>query len=353
MELTSENLRAYVYLETKRGIPPTTIFQQLEETKISPLPSLRTVQEWSASFKNNTRISFADAPRTGRPPCATTNENIALIKNSIDEMPRQSLRSLSDDTGLSKDSIHRILTKELGLRKVCSTWVPHHLTETNKQDRILCAQSLIQRFDSHSMDDCMKLWVTEDETWILFSTPGAKEDNKAWLTPGSQRLQVIRSSLTNKKVMLMVAFTGDGKLSLEGKPPGETITGEVYVDFLRTTGEKWRCLRSSPTRLSQVWWQHDNARPHVALCVKNFTERRGMTVIRQSPYSPDMNQCDRWVNKELKKHFRHMTFQSAEDVCDESLHFLRSISRERFIQELRSLIKHCHNVIQCNGGYTN
>jgi hypothetical protein len=87
--------------------------------------------------------------------------------------------------------------------------------------------------------------------------------------------------------------------------------------------------------------------------VKEFAVRRGITFICQSPYSPDMNQCDRWVNKSLKKHLRHLTFHSAKDVGDESLHFLRHIKREHFVQELKSLIKHCHNVIECNGGYVN
>jgi histone-lysine N-methyltransferase SETMAR len=229
MDITSENLRFYVYAKTKRGKSPTNIHQQLEEAEIGPLPSLRTIQRWSESFKDSSRTSLTDVPHSGRPKSATTDDNVALVKRLIDEMPRQSTRSLADDTGLSKNTIHRILTEELGLRKMCSTWVPHNLSEANKQDRILCAQSFIEHFNSHSLDECLKLWVTEDETWILFSTTGTKEDNKSWLAPGTQRLQVVRSSLTNKKVMLIVAFTGDGKLSLEGKPPGETIRAEVYT----------------------------------------------------------------------------------------------------------------------------
>ena len=65
------------------------------------------------------------------------------------------------------------------------------------------------------------------------------------------------------------------------------MTSERYVAFIKVTGEKWRTLRSSPMRLKELWWQHDNARPHVAATTKSFLERREVTVIKQSPFSPD------------------------------------------------------------------
>ena len=74
-------------------------------------------------------------------------------------------------------------------------------------------------------------------------------------------------------------------------------------------------------------------------------------MITQSPYSPDLNQCDRWINKEIKEHFRHLHFRSAEEICAETLHFLRSIPRDRFQQELMRLQDYCQDVSACVGDY--
>ena len=269
----SEHVRFYVFVEVKHGKTATEIQRQLEESGITDIPSFTTIWRWCTSFKDESKMVLQDSQRSGRPCSATTDDNVQLVKRLITEMPKQSTRSLADDTGLSKTTIHRILTDNLGLRKVCATWVPHLLSEVNKQERIQCAQSIIQRIENHSMEDCMKFWTTEDETWLLHYTPPTKENNKAWLSPSAPRPKVLLSSLTNQKVLLLIAFTGDGKFSVEGRIPGETVTSDVYTDFVHKTGEKWRVLRSSPTRLAELWWQHDNACPHTAAHTREFMKK--------------------------------------------------------------------------------
>ena len=40
------------------------------------------------------------------------------------------------ESTMSKDSFHRILTENLGLRKVCAQFIPHKLTNDQKLIRI-------------------------------------------------------------------------------------------------------------------------------------------------------------------------------------------------------------------------
>ena len=119
--------------------------------------------------------------------------------------------------------------------------------------------------------------------------------------------------------MVLFAFTGDGKVCMEAVEPGTAVTSEIYIEFLRKVGDKWRTLRSSPTRLNQLIWMHDNARPHTAASTMEFLEKRNVTCIKQAPYSPDLNMCDRWIFKELKKHLRNCSIQSKDDVVSEAL----------------------------------
>ena len=123
------------------------------------------------------------------------------------------------------------------------------------------------------MDEIMKNFAVEDESWVLFGNLAPKSENKAWVSPTEPSPTVVRPKLTNKKVMLLFAFTGDGKVAIEAKNPGETVSAEIYMEFIRGVGEKWKTLRSSPTRLRDLWWMHDNARPHVAAHAQKFLTR--------------------------------------------------------------------------------
>lgn len=350
MDFPRQNYRSYAFIEWRRGKNYTQIYEQLQEAGLKNGPTKMTVCRWLQRFADGS-TSFSDAPRSGRPSFAVSEENVERVRLTIQEEPRRSLRDLAEEIGVSKDTVLRILTDHLSMRKVCSTWVPYRLNQQQKDARINCAQSLIELLNEYSFDDCMKFWVTEDETWILFTPLATKQENKAWVARGEPKPKVVRPAMTNRKAMILMAFTGDGKISIESVASGETVTSERYVDFVRHTGDKWRTLRSSPTRLAQQWWQHDNARPHTAASTRDFFRQRQVKMIEQSPYSPDMNQCDRWVFKDLKKHLRKSLFSSGTEIINESLHFFRSLPKEKFSSELQRLHDHCNDVIRCAGDY--
>ncbi len=123
------------------------------------------------------------------------------------------------------------------------------------------------------------------------------------------------------------------------------------MNFVQETGERWRRLHSDPTHLKELLWQHDNARPHTAIATKKFFEKRQVQMIQQSPYSPDLNLCDRWLFKVMKKGLRGHHFQSSQEVLEASLEVFRGISPQRFQDELHNLRDHCYSVIAALGNY--
>jgi hypothetical protein len=179
------------------------------------------------------------------------------------------------------------------------------------------------------MDDCLKYWAVEDESWVLQHGLKTKQENRAWLHPSAKRPRVVRPMMTNKKCMLIWVFTGDGKIFIDYCKPGQTLNSESYVEFIRQTGENWRKLRSSSTKLQQLWWQHDNARCHTSRSTTEFLTRRKVRIVKQAAYSPDLNMCDRWVFRNLKKHLRTMDFQSAEEIVSASLSCAALVPRSR------------------------
>jgi transposase len=272
-------------------------------------------------------------------------------KHFVQANPKSSLSLISDSLSLSKETVRLILVEELLFRKVCSVWIPHKLTEENRVQRVACAKSILQLFVAHSMEEIMRIFTVEDETWALFETPTSKSENKVWIPPGTPRPRVVRQQMTWRKTMLSIAFTGNGKVSVAVTEKGESIDSDHYVQFVHRTGELWRKLRSDSTRLNELIWMHDNARPHVSASANEFFETRGICLLRQSPYSPDFNLCDRWLFAELKKGFKSISMDNPTDVMNSSLQLFRSIPTDRFQTELIHLKQHCALVIKSHGDY--
>jgi transposase len=351
MQPSKENLRFYVYVESRRGRKAADILHQLQVVFGNAAPGIAFVYKWMKEFKENLRESLDDLPRCGRPVSTRTDSNISRVFDFISDEPKSSLSLIADSLQLSKPTVKRIVTEDLLLKKICSVWVPHKLSEDNKLQRVACAQRLIHMFASHSLEYLLRLFAVTDETWIFFESCPSKAENQAWIVPGAPRPRVIRQELTFKKTMLSIAFTGNGKVNMDVTEKGETIDSQRYIEFVRKTGDLWRTLRSDPTRLSEVIWMQDNARPHTAVVTKEFFERRHVERMEQSPYSPDFNLCDRWLIKEVKKHLRTLHLSSATEVLNAAAHHFSTISSDRFANELAKLQNHCVRVINAFGDY--
>jgi transposase len=258
---------------------------------------------------------------------------------------------MSGELNLSKETIRRILVDDLLFTKVCSVWIPHSLSDENKVQRVHCATSLTHFFALHSMDDLMRLFAVEDETWVPFVGCNTKEENKVWIPPQAKRPRTVRPNLTPHKTMVSLVFTGNGKVNVDVTERGETIDSGSYVNFVHTTGERWRKLKTDPTCLRELYWMHDNARPHSAVNTRDFLTKRDVKLVRQAPYSPDLNLCDRWLFKHMKKELRHCNLTCATDVREETLRIFRSIPKERFERELLKLKEHCQLVQASQGDY--
>ena len=118
-------------------------------------------------------------------------------------------------------------------------------------------------------------------------------------------------------------------------PYGSHVNADIFKRFLIRTGEKWRTLRSDPTKLREVTIQFDNARPHRAKSIADFVSTRQFNTLWQASYSPVLNLCDRWLFSRLKRSLEHIEVQS------QTLHLIRSIPQNEFQKELDKLFNHC------------
>ena len=73
-------------------------------------------------------MSVEDHPHSGHPSTSCTDENVEKIREKINEDRRYTIDEISEATGVSWTSCHRILTVDLNMRCVATKFVPCLLT---------------------------------------------------------------------------------------------------------------------------------------------------------------------------------------------------------------------------------
>ena len=87
--------------------------------------SRKCVYDWFKRFRDE-KETAEDEPRSGRPSTSRTPDMIE----------RMTLRLITEELGISKDTVHTIVRQDLGKRKICSRFVPHKLTDEQKAKRM-------------------------------------------------------------------------------------------------------------------------------------------------------------------------------------------------------------------------
>ena len=98
-------------------------------------------------------------------------------------------------------------------------------------------------------------------------------------------------------LLLVLSFTcSAARFLVTALPKGETVTANKMVEYLKDTGNRFRNLKKDKIAFKNLLLQMDNARPHSAertQTSQTYLEQNGVPIVLQSPYSPDLNLCDR------------------------------------------------------------
>ena len=153
--------------------------------------SYDTVRRWKKKFESGVE-SIKNAQKSGRP------KGDARFK----------VRDIARKVGISLSSVHLILKKHLKVRKISARWVPHLLTDEQKRQRVKVAKKLLQMFPKYDKKQFANV-VTGDETWVHYFEPVRKVSNKIWATKHSKRPIIAKRSLSTKKVLYVIFFSGE------------------------------------------------------------------------------------------------------------------------------------------------
>jgi len=128
------------------------------------------------------RESVTDEERSGWPATSRTEENIAKVRQIVCENRRLTVRSIAEHVNIDRETVRKILTEDLDMRKMCAKMVPRELTEEQKQRKVTICRELLDR-----QDDILGRVITGDETWVYQYDPETKQQSAQWKTANSPR----------------------------------------------------------------------------------------------------------------------------------------------------------------------
>ena len=344
--MKSENFRFYVQTRTLLEVDPTTIHQELVTAYGPHAISYSTVQK-RAKLVQEGEMEIEEKPRSGRPVSKINKENIDLVRELIEEDPHVTYDELEGETELSRGSIFNIIHDHLKLRKITSRWVPRDLTPHQKQERVRICRANLAKFQSDSWRACNI--ITGDETWIYCRHIGRKDANAQWIGQGQKPKTVVRRGQYEPKMLFSIFFKSNGWLWMHAADSGQTIDGNYYIDNCLEPTIKELKKQRPISGVKGIKLLHDNAKPHVAVEVKNFLKEEGISVMPHPPYSPDLSPCDFWLFDYIKQNLPEQT--SKKSLFKEVSKIVKNIPEKEYKKTFDKLIERMQLCIDNKGEY--
>ena len=136
MDSSQERKRQIIWYQLKKGKTGSYILSEMQDIFGDQCPLKATIYRWIERFDNGGE-DLDDDPRPGRPTSSKTRSNIERVQTILDEDRRITLRKLEEIVGISKSTLHSIITEDLEMSKVTACWVPKLLTKEQKREREL------------------------------------------------------------------------------------------------------------------------------------------------------------------------------------------------------------------------
>lgn len=331
-----------------KGMKGADIHDDLKNVLGECALSYAAVKNWVAEFKRG-RTSVQDELRPGRPKSVTTSEMVSKVHDMVLEDRRLKLSEIADNTGISKERVHHILSEELNMKKLSARWVPRLLTLDQKRVRMQNSQHCLDRFQRNK-SDFLRRFVTTDETWVHHYTPESKIQSKQWTESGCSAPKKAKAVKSAGKVMASVFWDSNGILMIDYLPKGQTINGEYYANLLDKLQE---CIEQRRPGLARkkIFFHQDNARVHTCLKAMAKINELHYDLLPHPPYSPDLAPSDFHLFPKLKTFLGGQKFKTNEEVIAAVEEYFTGLEKSHFMEGITALERRWTKCVELNGDY--
>ena len=339
--------RVQIQFMTQLGMRGSAMHRFLLRVHGNSALSQGTVYCWMHNFRNG-RGDCCDTLRSG---CLTklTPQTLGQIRLLLNGDCTLTVQRLSTLTNLGFGTVQKALRKCLDLKKQPARWVPHDLTNVQKQRRVnICDQLLRMRTRNRDLTNQI---ITGDESWMLSYDPATKQSTASWLRKSQQRPAKPRVNLRVVRLMLVCFFDAHGIVHREFIPQGLGVGANVYLGIMQ------HLRRSICRRRPQMWLnnqcflQHNRAPAHRANLVIQYLCCNHTQVLPHPAYSLDVAPADYWLFARIKKHLKGRRFQDVNELCTQIDTVMNNIAPVEFQHTMSSLIPRWRKVFAAAGEY--
>lgn len=347
--LSHRDYRVIFYYNFTRGLSYQECHEELSDTFGKDCPSISTVFRWYKEFEKG-NFNLDDDERTGRPVTSRTQENIDAVKKLIIADRRITYRQIQEILGIGASTLNSILHEDLKVKKLCSLFIPHSLSESQRSARVNWCKKMLDKYDSGD-SKLVDSIVTGDETWLYYFDIPSKSQSKLWVFENEPTPTMVKQQKSVKKRMIVVFFAKRGIIKRVVLDSQKTVTAAWYTGIcLPQVTEELKKIRPK-SGLSAWHFHHDNAPAHRANLTQDFLAQSGLTLLDHPPYSPDLAPCDFGLFPLIKNQLKGRKFTSEEELLNAWDKACASVTKDQWQQIFSNWFVRMQKCINSHGMY--
>ena len=229
------------YFETKSNVTVQARFRKQFQRR--DYPRKAQIYGWVRKFRTHGTLLNLNAKgkrdtHSGRPKSSRTPENVRVVRGSVLHSPGRSVRRRSQELGIPRESVRRILINDLQLYPY-RIQIKHKLTAADMRNREVMCDWFCDKIDEDP-NFLNNLWFS-DEAHFLLSGHVNSKNNVFWGTTPPQ--DCLRRPLHSIKCSVWVAISTHG------------IIGPFWFEDEneRAVSEHRALLRGPPQVLGCTW----------------------------------------------------------------------------------------------------
>lgn len=342
--ISDKEQRVFIKFGVILGHSSGIIHKELVEAVGNRAYKLNTVKNLVTKCKN-AHNPVEDSRGGDTSDCSKKQRVIDQIKDLLAQTRTWTCLELSNRVDASKATVHKYLTQDLQMKKLLSKWIPHFLTEEQKEHRVLACKINLELLSKDN--SLINRTLAIDESWLSLYMEPQRDQSRSWRNKEETQPEIVHQSNYQRKRMLILAMDFQGVAYWKLCAPKETVTSEVYKNFLIELLQQWLPKKrfKSPIIL------HDNARPHKSNLIMEFFNEKKIRTWFHPPYSPDISPPDFNCFGQLKRRLKGNIYANWNELEIDLENAIRQLNVKGSMDGIQQLPNKWRNVIDVEGSY--